>query len=274
MASYYSDYHQIGSGYRNLLAYGVFDLDDAGTLKLFKRGRLTGAGSRVEPLDTKLITERVTASWYAPQTDNLNPAAGETLPVYPKNGAYSWLKAPRYKQTPYEAGPLARMRISGYYQGGVSVMDRHRARALEALRIADALGEWVRQLVPQQSSYIPYRIPESGTGVGLTEAPRGALGHWVKIQEKRTAKYQVITPTCWNASPKDALNRRGPIEEALVGTPVPDISQPVEVIRVIHSFDPCLSCAVHLMRPAEDARVFVVGHTHGDEGDAGHGHPH
>ncbi|MEK7409443.1 MAG: nickel-dependent hydrogenase large subunit [Acidobacteriota bacterium] len=274
VASYYPDYYQIGGGPRNLLAYGVFDLDDAGTVKLFKRGRLRSGSNTVEPVDTAAITERVTASWYAPQTDDLNPAAGETIPVYPKNGAYSWLKAPRYQQVPYEVGALARMRVSGYYQGGESVLDRHRARALEALRIADALGGWVRQLSSRQPTYIQYRTPLTGAGVGLTEAPRGALGHWLKIEGGRTAKYQVVTPTCWNASPKDAQNQRGPIEQALIGTPVREVDEPVEVARVIHSFDPCLSCAVHVMRPAENARVFVLGHVHADAEAACHVHTH
>jgi len=272
VASYYSDYYQIGGGHKNLLAYGVFDLDDAGTVKLLKRGRLRSGSTAVEPVDPAAITERVTASWYAPQTDNLNPAVGDTVPMYPKNGAYSWLKSPRYQQVPYEVGALARMRVSGYYQGGVSVMDRHRARALEAQRIADALLEWVRQLSPRQPVYIRYQTPATGTGMGLTEAPRGALGHWINIAGGRTAQYQVVTPTCWNASPQDALNQHGPIEQALIGTPVQEVNQPVEVARVIHSFDPCLSCAVHVMRPAENARVVVLGHVHTDAEEAGHVH--
>lgn len=274
VAGYYPDYYHVGRGYEDLLAFGVFDLDDAGGVKLLRRGRLPKGSNVAEPVDTNVITERVTASWYAPQTDNHNPAAGDTVAVYPKNGAYSWLKAPRYNQAPYEAGPLARMRVSNYYQGGVSVLDRHRARALEALRIADAMGEWVGQLVPQQSVYTPYRTPVNATSIGLTEAPRGALGHWVKIANSATAKYQIITPTCWNASPRDPLNQRGPIEQALIGAPVGDSNQPVEVVRVIHSFDPCLSCAVHVMRPAEGARVFVLGHVHTDEEAACHTHPH
>jgi hydrogenase large subunit len=272
LARYYPEYFQLGAGHKNLLAYGVFDLNDAGTSKLLQRGRLRAGGGAVEKVDAKAITERVTASWYAPQTDNLNPSVGETVPVYPKNGAYTWLKAPRYQQAPCEVGPLARMRVSGYYPGGVSVMDRHRARALEAQRIADAMAGWVQQLVPQQSTYTPYQTPETGTGIGLTEAPRGALGHWLKIQSGRTQKYQIVTPTCWNASPKDPLDQRGPIEQALMGTPVGDVNEPVEVVRVIHSFDPCLSCAVHVMRPAENARIFVLGHVH-DDGD-GHTHAH
>ena len=98
----------------------------------------------------------------------------------------------------------------------------------------------------------------------VTRAPtRGALGHWLRVANGKIANYQVVTPTCWNASPRDASGNRGPIEEALIGTPVHDITQPIEVLRVIHSFDPCLSCAVHVMRPAEGAKIFRLGQPDG-----------
>jgi hydrogenase large subunit len=92
--------------------------------------------------------------------------------------------------------------------------------------------------------------------VGLSEAPRGALGHWIQIGDGRIDHYQVITPTCWNASPKDDYSVPGPMEQALIGTPIEDPDQPLEALRVIHSFDPCLSCAVHIMQP--DGKPVVV----------------
>ena len=92
--------------------------------------------------------------------------------------------------------------------------------------------------------------------MGLTEAPRGALGHWVEIANGQIANYQVITPTCWNASPRDDGDVPGPMEQALIGTPVEDPDRPIEALRVIHSFDPCLSCAVHIARP--DRRPVVL----------------
>jgi hydrogenase large subunit len=119
---------------------------------------------------------------------------------------------------------------------------------------------WVNQLQVGQPVYTRSFVPQSASSYGLTEAPRGALGHWLQIAQGRIARYQVITPTCWNASPMDNAGRRGPIEEALIGTPVKNIDEPVEVVRVIHSFDPCLSCAVHVMRPAEGAKIFPLGH--------------
>ena len=98
----------------------------------------------------------------------------------------------------------------------------------------------------------------SGSGVGLTEAARGALGHWVLASSGKISRYQVITPTCWNTSPRDSQNVPGPMEKALIGVTVADANQPVEVLRVIHSYDPCLACAVHVIRPKSGARIVSV----------------
>ncbi|HEY9170696.1 MAG TPA: nickel-dependent hydrogenase large subunit [Verrucomicrobiae bacterium] len=255
LGSVYGDYFEIGCGHRNLLAFGVFELNTGGTKKLLRPGRALAGSTNLEPVNPAQITEQVTHSWYADSTNNLNPAQGVTTPQYPKANGYSWLKAPRYGGQPYETGPLARMWVNGDYPYGVSVMDRHRARAYEALKIAQAVPGWADQIVVGQSPYSTYTTPTTGTGIGLTEAPRGALGHWVQIANRKIARYQVITPTCWNASPADDQGNRGPLEEALIGTPVQDASQPVEVLRVVHSFDPCLSCAVHVMKPKADAFI-------------------
>jgi len=249
LASIYDDYFDIGRGYGNLISYGVFELNADGSQKLLRPGRAAAGSTAVEPMNAAAITEKVTRSWYDDATNNLNPVQGATVPVQPKPNGYSWLKAPRYADEPYEAGPLARLWINGDYPHGISVMDRHRARAYEALKIADGLRQWADQIVIGQSPYSPYTTPVTGAGIGLTEAPRGALGHWVQIANSRISRYQIITPTCWNASPRDDEGKRGPIEQALIGTPVQDANQPVEVLRVIHSFDPCLSCAVHVMEP-------------------------
>ena len=250
VANIYSDYKQIGVGSGNLLSYGVFDLDNAGTTKLLSRG--TYRSGSVRTLDLSRITEQVAYSWYSGSTAR-PPASGVTTPVDPdtKTNAYSWLKAPRYNNLPYEAGPLARMKVSNKYTGGISVMDRHLARAYEAKVVADAMSGWLTQLQQNLTGkvYNTYTSPTSGNGIGLTEAPRGALGHWVSIANGNISNYQIITPTCWNASPQDASNVKGPMEQALIGTPIDDSNRPIEVLRVIHSFDPCLSCAVHVMRP-------------------------
>ncbi len=267
LASYYPDYYKVGGGAGNLLAYGVFDLDSSGTNKLLRSGRMVRSsgdddhhsGYSRQSVDPTQITEQVAYSWYANATNNLAPASGVTTPQFPKTGAYSWLKAPRYHNAPYEVGPLARMTVNGDYTNGVSVMDRHKARALEALKVAQAMQTWVAQLNPSAPVYQQFSAPSQASAFGLTEAPRGALGHWVRINNHKIANYQIVTPTCWNASPKDAAGVHGPLEQAVIGTPIGNPAQPVEVLRVIHSYDPCLSCAVHVMRPKEGVRIFALG---------------
>ncbi len=257
----YSDYFSVGGGSRNLMAYGAFSQDDANSSKLFQGGFIEdGSKDSPQSFTTSSISESVKYSWYSDDSSNLTPAIGETQPDYPKNDdAYSWLKAPRLKNKPFEAGPLARMWINGDYQQGISVMDRHVARAMEALKVAEAMSVWLEQLSPGVSSYDNTFDQYSGFGVGLTEAPRGALGHWIEITDGKISHYQVITPTCWNASPRDDQDVAGPMEQALIGTPVEDETQPVEALRVIHSFDPCLSCAVHVMRPGSAPVVISPG---------------
>jgi hydrogenase large subunit len=262
VAARYADYFSIGAGARNLLAYGVFDQDSSGRNKLLRGGCIPAGGSW-QPVDLAAISEDVTYSWYR-KTPPANPASGTTDPQYPKKNAYSWLKAPRYARAPYEVGPLARMCVNGDYPTNVSVMDRHDARARETLKVAQAMHTWVAQLNPSGPVYQRYVTPGAGSGIGLTEAPRGALGHWVQISGGKVENYQIVTPTCWNASPRDSAGVRGPVEQALIDTPVSDLQQPIEILRVIHSFDPCLSCAVHVMRPAEGAKIYALGHFHAD----------
>ena len=261
LSSVYSDYHQIGVG-GNLIAYGVFDLDDtANPSRLLQRGVVYSTTlTTVRTMAPTNILESVTNSWYDNSTNNLNPAKGSTVPVDPatKAAAYSWLKAPRYGTHPCEAGPLARMWVNGDYRQSISVMDRHVARAFEAQKIANAMLGWLSQLSVGAPVYTPVTAPFNASGIGMTEAPRGALGHWLTTAPSTTlaakgmasiGSYQIITPTCWNASPMDSNGYHGPLENALINTPVANASQPVEVLRVVHSFDPCMSCAVHVMRP-------------------------
>ncbi|MDI6791144.1 MAG: nickel-dependent hydrogenase large subunit, partial [Thermodesulfobacteriota bacterium] len=178
-----------------------------------------------------------------------------------KKGAYSYIKAARYKGIPHEVGPLARMwitnpvlskqanrflgideakdvRMRNLGEKAFSIMGRHVARAEEGYMVAKALGQWLDELTPGESSVIMKPVPKSGQGIGLSEAPRGSVGHWIKINNSKIAQYQVIAPTTWNASPRDDKGQRGPIEEALIGTPVPDPENPFNVVRVIRSFDP------------------------------------
>ena len=272
VAGKYPEYFTIGRGHGNLLSYGVFDLNAAGTSKLLAPGVSVNGSTVSQALDQAKITEHVTASWFGDSTHDQHPAVSTTDPLYPKPGAYSWVKAPRYNELPCEVGPLARMWANGDYRGGISVMDRHRARALEALKVAQAMAAWVDTLNPAGPVYVEAAPrPANATGFGLTEAPRGALGHWISINNSKTSHYEVISPTTWNASPRDGHGLPGPLEEAMLGTPVENADQPIEVLRVIHSFDPCLDCATHVLRPKAGAKIFAVPHLHGE---MPHSHDH
>ena len=243
LASKYSDYYSIGGTVQNLLTYGVFDTNTSGG-KLFNAGVSRNGSS--ETLNLDKIKEYVGYSHYS-NTSGLNPADGETIPDYTKSGSYSWLKAPRYNNDVFEVGPLARMIVNGYYDGGISVMDRHVARGLETQMLTENMQSWLSQLVPGSSSYTQLQLPTSGTGIGLTEAPRGALGHWLDFSGSTIDNYQVVTPTCWNVSPRDDMDQPGALEQALVGVKVANPDQPIELLRVIHSFDPCTGCSVHII---------------------------
>ncbi len=254
VADLFKKYYNIGQGCGNLLAYGVFDLNASGTSKLLQRGRYTeGSYGSVDPA---LIIEYLKYSKYT--GGSLNPSVGVTNPSPNKSGAYSWLKAPRYDAIVHETGPLARMWVNGDYREGISVLDRHAARALEAQKVANAMNGWLNQLAPGAPAYQPFEVPRTASGIGLTEAPRGALGHWIDVRKGEINRYQVVTPTNWNASPMDDLYQPGPIEQALIDTPVDDETQPIEILRVVHSFDPCLACSVHMVRPGNDRPVAVV----------------
>jgi Ni,Fe-hydrogenase I large subunit len=216
----------------------------------------------------------------------IHPWDGETIPKYtgPKppfqsldtNGKYSWLKAPRYEGAPMEVGPLARMLVA-YASGhkrvkeavddvlkklGVvpaalfSTLGRVAARGIETLVTAEMLPVWIGQLstnirtgdvqIHNGERWDPSTWPKKATGYGLHEAPRGALCHWVVIEDGAVTNYQAVVPSTWNGSPRDDKGQRGPYEASLIGTPIADPTRPLEILRTIHSFDPCMACAVHV----------------------------
>jgi len=261
--TYYPDYYTFGAGSGKLLSYGVFRQGTGSTNNLLiKRGIYNGT-SVVNVMDHNNIVEDISGGWYT-GSDNLHPANGETNPDPSKMGGYSWLKAPRYKtdginKDVYEVGPLARMVVTGDYPANISVADREVARGVEALKVANAMLTWLSGIVVSEPSYIPVKVSPNTEGVGLTEAIRGALGHWVAYDAQgKIAHYQIITPTCWNASPLDADSVHGTIEQALIGVSVADENVPIEALRVIHSYDPCLACAVHVVRPNGKIKKFIV----------------
>ncbi|MDD4860392.1 MAG: nickel-dependent hydrogenase large subunit [Dehalococcoidales bacterium] len=273
VAGAYPDYFGIGAGCKNLLAYGSYDLegnvaDYTKRNRLFKQGTIS-ADLKVNDLDTNKIAEYVKHSWYEDASTGRHPSQGETKPQPGKAGAYTWAKAPRYDSKVYEVGPLARVlvtyargepRLKALVDGALgmlkakpdvlfSVLGRHLSRALSAKFIADSLEQWTLALKPGDPVYADYQIPDTGMGMGLTDASRGALGHWIEIKDKKIANYQAVVPTTWNVSPMDDNGNHGPIEQALIGTKVKDEKNPFEVVRIIRSFDPCLACSIHFVTP-------------------------
>ena len=227
-----------------------------------------------------------------------HPWDGQTKPAYtgPKPpfeslegyDKYSWLKAPRYQDEPMEVGPLARMLVA-YASGhadvkravdrvlgtlGVgpealfSTLGRIAARAVETQLIVHRLGRWLSDLtdnldtgdlaIADGTKWDPATWPAEAQGWGFEEAPRGSLGHWIKIKDQAIDNYQLVVPSTWNGSPRDAKGRRGAWEEALIGTPVADPSQPLEILRTVHSFDPCMACAVHVYDPSAGSSVQIT----------------
>ena len=285
-ATYYKEegLKGIGGGVKNYLCYGGFPLDDDWNKTLFPRGVVRNRDlAKPMKLDEEKITEEVTHAWYkaaGPQ----HPYKGTTEPEYTgydQNGnlkgddKYSWCKAPRYENLPHEVGPLARM-IVGYAQGHTeikglvdstlkktglpatvlfSTLGRTAARALETKMIADHTEEWVNELIGNikkgdTRTWTRCDVPaKPAQGRGMTEPPRGALGHWIRIENGVIANYQAVVPSTWNCSPRDASGLRGPYEESLIGTKLAKADQPLEIIRTIHSFDPCMACAVHMIDP-------------------------
>lgn len=169
---------------------------------------------------------------------------------------YSWSKAPRYADLPAETGPLAERIVAGdplfldlCKRDGVNLLVRQLARLTRPATLLAAMETWLAEMAaqPGQDYYAPVQELREGSGFGLVQAARGALGHWVELKDGRITHYQIITPTAWNGSPRDGAGVRGPWEEALIGTPIADSGNPVEAGHVIRSFDPCLVCTVHVV---------------------------
>jgi Ni,Fe-hydrogenase I large subunit len=190
--------------------------------------------------------------------DSKNDEVIKEIPDQEKPGAYSWIKTPRYQDKPFEGGPLARLWINNIYNSGISVNDRNVARALEIKEIIKEMYIWLEELNLHQPSLNRYQPIPDTQGTGLIDSMRGPLGHWVKIKNGRTSHYQVVTPSSWNFAPRDKNNQRGPVEEALIGTPVADLNSLIEVGRVIRSFDPCFSCAVHVAKGDRSLGKYLI----------------
>ncbi len=281
LSQQYSSWFSVGKS-NHFLCFGEFPETQSEPGSFFvPRGLIVDRDyANVRSVDVSMITEHVAHSWYE-GTAALAPAVGVTNPAYStydQANRYSWLKAPRYNGLAMEVGPLARVLI-GYGQGqspmvasvneflarsGLnldalnSTMGRILARAIETQTIADRMATtWINALSTTAVAYRSVSTAVTARGVGLNEAPRGALGHWSDIAGGQLANYQMVVPSTWNFGPRCAANLPGPVENALVGTPIADVSQPIEVLRTVHSFDPCIACAVHVADGDQSATVDV-----------------
>ncbi|MEN3004977.1 nickel-dependent hydrogenase large subunit [Dehalobacterium formicoaceticum] len=248
IAEYYSEYFSMGRGYGNLLSFGCFNgYQDLGTLYV---DPLVYTGGKTRVFNPDDITEEIDYAWYQDtQKDTKNgdkPFEADPRADMNKAQAYSWVKAPRYNNLPFETGPLARLWLSGEYRNGISTMDRTIARVLEVRKIASIMNILIDNLIPGVSVQKEYTIPETAMGKGLIDTTRGALGHWLRVNDQVISFYQIITPSAWNLSTRSNSEVKGTAEEALIGTPIRDINNPIEIGRTIRSFDPCISCATHI----------------------------
>lgn len=228
----------------------------AGFARLASGSDRTGAGIEVTGFDQGKVAEHVAHSWFTDYEGGRHPFEGRTEPYASgdEGQKYSWAKAPRYDGHPAETGPLAEAVVAGnplfldfLARSGPSALARELARLGRAATLIPAMETWLEE-IGGGPFYTPAGDVPDGQGFGLTEAARGALGHWVTIEGGQVRRYQIITPTAWNASPRDSAGVRGPIEEALVGTRVANSDDPVELGHVVRSFDPCLVCTVHAAR--------------------------
>ncbi len=275
-----------GGGLRNYMSFGALPLNERPWEQrsfFLPAGLVLDRNLQVvQDIDPMKISEEVTHAWYTYSGSQvaLHPLQGQTNPEYSglnadgslkTEGGYSWIKAPRYDGTAVEVGPLARYFVA-YAAGNEAVrssMDsfvedlgvpfdfyystvgRTVVRGLETKlvgdKIADFLAELTHNVSRGEERFFSRHDMRDGDGWGMAEAPRGSLSHWLTIRNGLVENYQAIVPSTWNAGPRDSLGQRGAYEASLLGQPLAAPEQPLEVIRTVHSFDPCLACAVHIL---------------------------
>ncbi len=232
----------LGRGSGRYLSFGAYLLQDG---PVFARGLWDGGPRRLEPA---AITEDLSHAWMLGET--AHPLHGRTEPDEAmRDPAYSWCKAPRLGGLGHEVGALARQVVDGHplarALAGGGVLARVAGRLLELARTQGVMEALVAGITPGDRFMARARVPREGQGAGLVEAARGALGHWLRIEGGRLAGYQIIAPTTWNFSPRDAGGVPGPLEAALEGVAVEDGVAALAVQHVVRSFDPCMVCTVH-----------------------------
>jgi len=277
VAGNYKDWGHIG-GTTNFMTFGEFPSDDTKP-----DSRYLPAGvimkrnlAKVEKVDQKQILEHVKHSWYVGD-EAKHPYQGVTDPKYTNledKDRYSWMKAPRYMGESMETGPLAKVLVAygknhpatvktvnmvlkklGIPKEALfSTLGRTAARGIETAVVAAEMETWVKKLAANVKKgdtklVEKWEMPDKAQGVGFVDAPRGGLSHWIVIEDKKIANFQLVVPSTWNLGPRCAAGKLSPVEEALIGTPIADPKRPVEILRTVHSFDPCIACGVHVIQP-------------------------
>lgn len=243
---------QLGKGPENYISSGSYNLMDGSFL--FKPGFYDG---EFKKFSHHQITEAVKFSFFEDnEKSSYHPFQGKTQPDNGENKEkYSWIKAPRYTDQVVEVGPLARMIVHKdplildlFKQKGASVWLRVFARFQEAIKTLATLNDWILSVKINAPNINHWEDVRTGEGVGLGSAARGLLGHWIQVEKGLISNYQVITPTAINASPRDNHHRPGPMEMAAIGTKIQDETDPLELLHIIRSYDPCLVCSCHAVR--------------------------
>lgn len=238
--------NEIGNGPGRYMSFGAYPLPE---------GRSFGPGlwenGVLSTLNTDDIVEDVSHAWMLGGA--AHPTAGQTVPDEDMSDpGYSWCKAPRLSGRTIETGAFARQVVDGHpaaldlARSGSSATSRVAGRLLEIARMQMLLESWTAAIIPEERFMDTVALPKDGSGEGLVEAARGALGHWVSIANGKIDRYQIIAPTTWNFSPRDASGMPGPVEAALVGARVAEGEDtPLTVQHIVRSFDPCMVCTVH-----------------------------
>lgn len=250
--------NELGISDADLLSYGAYqEADgrryDAGYWMQDSDDQQGSSNTGVQAVDHALIAEDVSHSWSEKNTPAAHPWEGNTVPDMTNESAYSWCKAPRMAGRVVEVGAFARQSLDQHplildllSKRGSNVRTRVIARLLEVARVVLDMEAWVKALQPKEAFCAQSTLPDSGRGVGLVEAARGSLGHWIAVENGKIKNYQIIAPTTWNFSPRDEQGVRGALEQALIGAPVQAGEKtPVSVQHIVRSFDPCMVCTVH-----------------------------
>lgn len=275
IADAYKDWAAIGDGSANFMTFGELPVTESDiNSRFFAPGVIFDRDlTQVHDFDPSKIEEHVRHSWYEGDKAR-TPYNGVTDPLFTFIGdedRYSWMKAPRYDGLVMETGPLAQVLVS-YAKGmpevrkvadtvlchlGVGVdamfstLGRVAARYIECQVASDYIlatfPEFLDNLATDNQIVVNVEVPKSGRGAGFVNAPRGGLSHWLKVEDGVISNFQMVVPSTWNLGPRCSNGLPSAVEQALVGTPIVDPKRPVEILRIVHSYDPCIACAVHVL---------------------------